>query len=341
MNGSDLGFGENYNGAIWGGATDIERVTIQRCKMHHPRTDANNWAEPWKSSSSDTHPKGPQCIVFFDSAGNNVLRYNECYSDANHFFNDGFGGGENGGLVGFPGPDSDVYNNYVRNAWDDGLEIEGGGRNVRVWNNYVEDAFIPYANASVTIGPFYMWRNVAGMSNGSGSSTPGYFLKSGYASTETNMNGNIYLFNNTVLQPGDLGAGGFGTAGTGNRITKHTQSRNNILHLRSTTTNCVSNDSRNIDNDFNYDLCNRTFPPGQETNGIAGTPTYAAGATFNFSTMTGDFRLSPSSPGYRTGVIIPNFSDGFSGNAPDVGAQQSNESPMKYGTLSTFVPPQP
>ena len=65
---------------------------------------------------------------------------------------------------GFPGPDSDIYGNYVANTWDDGLEIEGGGRNVRVWNNYVEEAFIPYANAAVTIGPLYFFRNVSGRS---------------------------------------------------------------------------------------------------------------------------------------------------------------------------------
>jgi hypothetical protein len=62
------------------------------------------------------------------------------------------------------------------------------------------------------------------------------------------------------------------------------------------------------------------------------------GGTFNFSTMTGDFRLSSSSPGYRKGQILPNFSEGSGGNPPDMGAQQSGEQPMKYGTGSNFTP---
>ncbi len=338
------GFGQNYNSGIYSSNTSIERVTVQRCKIHHPRTDANSWSEDsGVPTTGSFHPRGPQCITFFDSLGNHVLRYNECYSDFTHQFNDGFGAGSNSSLNGFPGPDSDIYNNYVSNTWDDGMEIEGGGKNVRVWNNYIENAFIPYANASVTIGPLYLFRNVSGRSDSSSETTnnsPGYFLKAGYASSESNMNGAIYLFNNTVTQPNNEGAGGFGSAGTGNRIVKHTTSRNNVLQVRSGTTYCTANNASNSDNDLDYDLCTAAYPSGYQTHKITGSPIYTNGGSFNFSTKTGDFRLSPGSPGFSAGYIIPNFSDGFSGNAPDLGAQQNNESPMKYGTQSSFNPPQ-
>lgn len=41
----------------------------------------------------------------------------------------------NRSLRGFAGADSDVYGNRIEGCWDDGLEMEGGGCNVRVWGN--------------------------------------------------------------------------------------------------------------------------------------------------------------------------------------------------------------
>ncbi len=38
---------------------------------------------------------------------------------------------------------------------------------------------------------------------------------------------------------------------------------------------------------------------------------------------TGKFQLSTSSPGYDQGVIIPNFTDGYLGDAPDIGAHEN------------------
>ncbi len=97
---------------------------------------------------------------YWESAGNHVIRYNGCWSDEDHYFNDGMGAGYNGGFRGFPGADSDIYGNYVANCWDDGIEAEGGTQNVRIWSNHVEEVVIPIANAATSIGPLYVWRNV-------------------------------------------------------------------------------------------------------------------------------------------------------------------------------------
>lgn len=339
--GGDQGFGNNYQGAIFSTASSIERVVVQRCKMHHPRTDSNSWSELWDSGSSSYHPKGPQCIAFVNSRGNNVLRYNECWSDAAHMFNDAFGYGGNSDDYGFPGPDSDVYGNYVANAWDDCLEIEGGGRNVRVWDNYVEECFIPYANAAVTIGPLYLFRNVSGRSDSSPTGSGyGYWLKAGYAGSIAAMKGYTYIFHNTVLQPKGEGSGGIGTTKS-NRILRHTVIRNNLLHVRADTTYCLAENSSNQDNDGDYDLCSASFPSYYGAHGIKGTPKYASGAAFSFAAKTGDFQLSASSPGYQAGEVLPNFSDGAGGKAPDVGAHQHGWPVRKYGVGASFVPPQP
>jgi len=333
------GFGSDTHGAIYSWSTSLERLVVQRNKMHHPRADSNSWAE----YNEGYHPNGPQCITLYESSGNHVLRYNECYSDADHYLNDGFGAGANDSYNGFPGPDSDIYGNYVANCWDDGLELEGGGRNVRAWNNYVDEAYLPYANAAVSIGPFYFWRNVSGRSYSPPNSLYGQsasFMKMGYAGSEDWMTGHMYLFHNTVLQPKGEGAGGLGTIGTNDRIVKHLISRNNVLHVQSGTTRCIG-DNRNLDNDLDYDLCSAAFPSGYGSHGIKGIPSYETGPTFDVSTRVGSFTLAKGSLGHDAGEKIPNFSDGYGGTAPDMGAHENGSSPMEYGVKARFMPPQP
>ena len=52
---------------------------------------------------------------------------------------------------------------------------------------------------------------------------------------------------------------------------------------------------------------------------MRGEPVYAPGAGFDPATKTGRFQLAPDSPGAGAGQAIPNFSDGFTGKAPDIG----------------------
>lgn len=120
------GWGVNYQACVFSNSRDLNAVVIQRCKMHHPSWDSNSWAEKHGKSN---HPAGPQTVVFWESEGNHVFRYNECWSDKDHYFNDAMGSGFNGGYRGFPGADSDIYCNYIANCWDDG--IPGQQRRIR------------------------------------------------------------------------------------------------------------------------------------------------------------------------------------------------------------------
>ena len=45
-------------------------------------------------------------------------------------------------------------------AWDGGIEAEGGGQNVRVWGNYINNTATGVATTPVAIGPTYVFRNV-------------------------------------------------------------------------------------------------------------------------------------------------------------------------------------
>ena len=48
--------------------TTINRIIIQRNRMHHPRSDSNDW--------SSGHPGGPQAVTFLGAGTNHVIRYN-------------------------------------------------------------------------------------------------------------------------------------------------------------------------------------------------------------------------------------------------------------------------
>ncbi len=315
------GFGCNVDSAILSRSANVKRLIVQRCKLHHPTYDGSTWYEP----VYPTHTMGPQYISLFNTAGNHVIRYNECYSDLEHMCNDGIGGGSNGSYRGSPGHDSDIYGNIVSHCWDDGLEVEGGNRNVRVWGNYITQSFQMIGNAATSIGPLYLWRNVVTHSQKRPNDGGGNFLKMGYAGSEDWMTGHQYIFHNTLFHSDEwLPVGGFG----GNRIVKHTVSRNNILHVREAKNYSVTCAPQNTDNDFDCDLVNGQVPSGHEAHGVRGEPVYAPGSGFVPATKTGRFQLAPNSPGAGDGQPIPNFNDS---KAPDIGAHQRGAPPIQYG----------
>lgn len=318
------GFGFNCDSAVLCRHAEAARIVVQRCRLHHPSHDTNNWYEPKLS----THPAGPQAISFFDTAGNHVIRYNECFSDAEHMFNDAIGGGANGGFRGAPGADSDIYGNIVTHSWDDGLEVEGGGRNVRVWGNYVSGATNLIANAATSIGPLYIWENVVGRCQVT-PELPGYgFIKMGFAGNVKWETGHQYIFHNTVFaEDGWLPTGGLG----GNRIVRHVISRNNILQVRAAKGHSASSNPDNLDNDFDYDLFNGQVPAEHEKHGVRGEPVYAPGSGFDSQTLTGQYQLADQSPGVEAALPIANFTGTFGGKAPDIGAHQRGQPARRYG----------
>jgi hypothetical protein len=236
-------------------------------------------------------------------------------------YNDIIGFGENSSYEGAPAYDSDIYGNYLSNSWDDGIEAEGANRNVRVWGNYIEKVLIPIGNAPTSIGPLYIWENTSGETFGKYSA----FIKMGYSLSIDIMKGHSYIFNNTIIQPN-----GYKGIGKDNRVIRHCVIRNNILHVKKGK-NSISTGSRNLDYDCDYDLCNGKYPNGEEEHGIDGIPIYVDKAKFNYENMTANYFLKSESPGYNAGEIIPNFTDNYNGNAPDMGAFEAGNPPTEYG----------
>jgi hypothetical protein len=321
--------GNDYESAILSRNESISRVTIQRNKMHHPTYQSNSWKD-------GLHPQGPQCLGFWNSQGNHVIRYNEGWSDENHYYNDIIGAGANGSYGGFPGDDSDIYGNYFANCWDDGIESEGANQNVRIWNNYISNTLMAIGNAATSIGPLYVWRNVSYISH---SPLPNYtygnFMKMGFAGSINWMTGTMYVFHNTIYQGSDEGNSGLGGS---RRILRHCTSRNNILSVVSSSSHSIANSDDHFNNDFDYDLYNREVPSGSEAHGVVGTPAYIKGVGFDFDAKSGNFQLQPGSPGVDAGEIIPNFSDGYSGKGPDMGAHERGWENFEYGIRASFLP---
>ncbi len=318
------GFGVDLDSAIYSRSEGLRQLVVQRCRLHHPAVDGSNWSEP----KYPTHSMGPQAISLFNTAGNHVIRHNECWSDLEHMFNDVIGGGSNGSFRGAPGPDSDVHGNIISHAWDDGLEIEGGNRNTRIWGNYITQTMMGIANAATSIGPLYVWGNVVSRHQTKPDTAGGNFLKMGFAGGEQWMTGHMYIFHNTVFRPDDwLPSGGFG----GTRIVKHAYSRNNILQVRRDEDHSLSANPANIDNRWDHDLFNGRVPAGQEAHGVRGRPVYRGDAGFDADTGQGVFQLADGSPGAGAGEYVPNFTDGPAGVAPDIGAHPRGAPPLRFG----------
>jgi hypothetical protein len=191
---------------------------------------------------------------------------------------------------------------------------------------------VKIAIAGLSVGPIYVFRNVAGSSRyGPSGWGGGPFLKMGEA--PLTGGGRAYIFHNTILQPpgppeagGPIGCGE-GLAQSGGPELLSVVSRNNILHVRSPAGTSIRDASTSPTHDYDYDLISgRVRSAGnQEPHGVVGVPVYAG------SLPAGDFSLERSSPGFDAGVAIANFNDDFRGRAPDMGAFEAGSAPMEFG----------
>lgn len=352
-------WGEDMNAGVYAFSENNHRIIVQRNKIHDPYSDTNSWDE-WREDLGTYHPAGPQAVALLRTAGNNVIRYNEVYSGSGGYFNDCLGGLDNASYAGFPGNDSDIYGNYLANCCDDGIEAEGGDRNVRIWGNFITYTLDKIATATTSIGPLYIWRNVASYSRKNESELGWVFLKAQSDRTIGNVtygNGRIYLFHNTILQPpgspDTQGCNaGYGIANEGFTL-GNLVSRNNILIARKEWWDSIGDSTANLSSSYDYDLYNGHLHcygsgysdgppevPGEEPagHGFRGYPTYDGTPSYTLTndngTLIGSFVLSTQSSGYDDGVVLPNFNDDAC-NSPDMGAHEraceGTTPPMEFG----------
>jgi hypothetical protein len=336
------GYGIDTQAAISSRQDETSHIIIQRNKLHHPSTGANSWELPVPG----THPQGPQGITLKFALGGNIIRYNEIYSDNDHKFNDGMGSVKNNSFAGFPNRDSDVYCNIVTHCWDDAIEAEGAGMNVRIWGNFVDTTYMAYGLAPQSLGPIYVFRNLSNFTQRAPYPVTKYnrggsLFKIGAEERNTQYaKGRMVLLNNTSLQPPTPWKTGPSKAGVEQgllfsssvKVQDNILSRNNIFHVREFSKPSIRDHRQNPTNSYDYDIYNGTVTAvsGSEENGIFGLPIY------DDSNRECEYFLASSSPGCDDGLIIPNFSCSFFGDGPDRGAFEKGLPPIKFGLKANW-----
>lgn len=277
------------------------QIIIQDNIIRDPRGAANTWAEG--------HPEGPQAISLIQTEGNHVIRYNDLISSEGHPYNDTLGGGWNSEIKGFCCRDSDIYGNHVADCTDDGIEVDGGAENIRVWDNLIERTYCGISLAPVILGPVYVWRNVIREYGGAA-------LKMGYG--ERRSYGAVYLYHNTVFAPDQSAIADWG--GAFGFLT----SRNNILAVGNGP--CIDDRRDDPTNSYDYDLLQGRVKLNRPTepHGVKGDPGFV-------DASAGVLLLTPQSAAVDAGVVLPGFDDGFAGRAPDLGAFELGSTGGRYG----------
>ncbi len=303
-------------------------LTIQRNYIHTPRSDSNTWGEFREFSGatnsncvtraqSRCHPFGPSAIFFWHGPttqkGQNVIRYNTMVGTPTHMFEDVAGGRNNDQEYhGFPGPDSDLYGNYMAGFTDDGIEAEGIGRNARIWGNHIHNFFgdgnppqastgASIALSPVTVGPLYIWRNL--MTNAPGAAKV-FTIKKQASSVEDS--GALFYFHNTVVGNG---------SGIRSSVTKirGVFAYNNVMRV---SNNAFEGGGEN----YRYDYNIYTSGSPSQPNGLQTTPQ-----------LDGNNILRAGTAGVNAGVPIPNFNDNYAGSGPDMGYQEAGGQPLRVG----------
>jgi hypothetical protein len=331
----DAGIGSENR--LWPANQGVQQLVIQNNRIHHPNFDSNSWEEQRTAGTAcgpggtGLHPAGAAAIILKDTGGNHVIRYNEIYSDLSHMFDDAITGGQNFSFNGNLRRDSDVYSNKVSHVWDDAIQTEGANRNVRVYGNYIEQTMVAIAAAPVSIGPLYVFRNVAtkGIRSADKLSGYGWFWKTRNKSVDGTIaginigGGRTYLFHNTLYRTS--------TSDSINQMLSiddisfvNVIARNNIINAKS---QIASKFTSMTESNFDKDL----FTDGHsnwalmEKQGIEANPVYDSTHT------SGKYTLKQGSAGQDAAMVIPNFSDKFSGGAPDMGAQENGASALRFG----------
>jgi hypothetical protein len=244
---------------------------------------------------------------------------------------DGISGGSNFAITGMVYRDSDIYNNYITGCADDGIEIEGGDCNVRLWNNRLERDRVGIAFAAVVVGPLYIFRNTLYEN--------GVAFKCGHES-----HGQAYLYHNVSYSTGDFFSGmGLGLQQTDSDL-RSVKQRNNIIWASGSPfyTSDIDTSSMDLDYDSLYRVGTGYLIKWNGTN-------YNTLAAFSTSTgqevhgqqiadnkfvnpTGGDFTLQSDSPCIDGGALILGFNDAnsawpYHGAAPDMGAFEYDSGP--------------
>lgn len=325
----DVVIEENYVTG-WGGSPDNSRswwggVHASGGKIKRLVIQRNKLVDPLSERTVFTSKGGAMGVHLRDTAGNHVVRYNNIYATKKEkYMWDPIGGSANFSLVGVAN-DSDFYGNYIKGCVDDCMELEGGGRNMRVWGNFTRDGLIGIGLAIISIGPTYVWRNVDTTHHQTWTDCCGWMKVGGNKTVIPENGGRIFVLHNTLFK------GPKKSVGWGGHM-RNTVLRNNIFDGTVREHACYPET-----NDWDYNIyasidsdCSTSR---HELHGIRGTATYASTPTSDplNNGGRGSFALKEGTKGYDAGVRIPGFNDNYTGTAPDMGVHEAGSAPMQFG----------
>ena len=247
-----------------------------------------------------------------------------------HDYFDGFGACPGG--TGGETNETDVYDNLVYRAGDDGMETDGQCSNVRIWGNTFRDVLMGISLAPVYDGPVYALRNLiyrTGVGNNSYTGSP-FKFNSGY-----DRSGPMYLFHNTsdAVLPGNNGLY-IKAPGSWDMI----YARNNIW---SGTDYALNNYNETQPLDWDYDNLwssregtlvrwnNTSYATLPSFSAATGQEIHRDSLSPGFKDVgNGDYTLAPLSGLIDRGQVIPGINDGYLGLGPDLGAFESTPSTL-------------
>lgn len=254
----------------------------------------------------------------------------------------------------------DIYNNYITNAHDNSIEMDGSMHNIRVMRNMlINSASHPMSTQPSAGGPIYFIRNIVfnapGGSTRLGSNSPGVLFYNNTVLTETSgaIASNVHWRNNIMLPANALSA-----TFTVNTSTNYSSSDYNGFGVKPGVAPAFQWNSPPW-SVTRMDMNDQQPSPKLEQRGFATLAEYSAAtkqdthsvlldydALVKVPRLDGkdlhtvqrlydaadfDFRLRPGSGAIDRGTVLPGITDGFTGRAPDLGALEYGQPVPVYG----------
>jgi hypothetical protein len=252
----------------------------------------------------------------------------------------------------------DVYNNYITNAHDNSIEMDGSMHNIRVMRNMlINSASHPMSTQPSTGGPMYFIRNIVyhapGGSTRLTAGSPGVFFYNNTILTETNgaASANVHWRNNLMLGQNVQAAIFSVNTNTNYSSSDYNGFRPNPSN-ESFQWNSPPSTVRAIgaDGTGSAKLETRTFPTLDAYAQATKQDQHSVLVDYDifmkvarldakdlatvqrlYKAEDSDFRLKPGSAAVDRGLVLPTITDGFTGSAPDLGALEVGQAVPVYG----------
>jgi hypothetical protein len=263
----------------------------------------------------------------------------------------------------------DYYNNYMTNFHDNAFEIDGSMHNVRVMRNMmVNSASHPFCNQPAIGGPIYWIRNIAyhapGGSTRMTNGAPGVLFYNNTILTETSAgsSANVHWRNNLML--GENSAPAIFSVNTNTNYSSSDyngfrpnpgaaysfQWNSPPFNIQADYRGLVGSEQGGAGRGANSSLEVRRFRTLAEYSQATKQDLHSVTLDYDifmnvprldaqdlknvqklYKAADLDFRLKPGSAAIDRGVTLPNVTDGFSGQAPDLGALEAGQPLPHYG----------